>query len=239
MNADQTYQNLLKKHIEEKDIIKDLGAFTRRMYMTRTLGHFELFKKIYNLPGDIVELGVYKGETLLNFAKFLEILCPGDRTKKVIGFDHWKGLGNFTKEDGPGYEYCGSVEGGWNPSEFKNTLDQLIDTFHEDSFVPKAPRIQLVDGDINETAHNFVKNNPGLRISLLHFDADQYQPTLAGLKAFYPLVVTGGIVLFDEYGIKEWPGESKAFEEYFSDHPPKLTKFPYLSTPGGWFIKGE
>ena len=49
--------------------------------------------------------------------------------KKVIGFDHWKGLGNFTKEDGPSYEYCGSVEGGWNPSEFKNTLDQLIDTF--------------------------------------------------------------------------------------------------------------
>ena len=76
-----------------------------------------------------------------------------------------------------------------------------------------------------------------MRISLLHLDVDLYEPTLAALKAFYPLVVPGGLVVFDEYGLVEWPGESKAAEEYFGDKMPRLEKFPFPSLPGGFFKK--
>jgi hypothetical protein len=237
MSIDKKYSELLERHISDPEIIKDLGVFTRRMYMSRVLGHFELFKKIHLLPGDIVELGVYKGETLLNFAKFLEILNPGDRTKRVIGFDHWQGLQNFTDKDGKTFEDCGNVEGGWDPSSFKDTLIDLASLFDEDSFVPQKSRISLVDGDITKTVFDYVKENPGLRINLLHFDCDMYEPTLAGLKALYPHVVTGGIVLFDEFGIDKWAGESAAVDEYFEGKAPKMEKFPWLSTPGGWFVK--
>jgi hypothetical protein len=34
-----------------------------------------------------------------------------------------------------------------------------------------------------------------------------------------------------------FPGESKAFDEYFGDKRPVVKKFPYISTPGGYFIK--
>ncbi len=238
MTVDESYQALLKKHIDDPDIIKDLGAFTRRMYMSRTLGHFEIYKKVAHLPGDVIELGVYKGETLLNWAKFMEIFNPGDRTKMIYGFDHWKGLTNLIDQDGPTYSHVDNVEGGWNPAEFKATLDKLIELVTEDSFVSKKPRIQLIDGDIRESVFQFVKEHPGVRISLLHFDCDLYEPTLAGLKALYPHVVTGGIVLFDEFGIKEWPGESKAVDDYFENAAPKMEKFSWLSTPGGWFVKG-
>ena len=44
-------------------------------------------------------------------------------------------------------------------------------------------------------------------------------------------------VLFDEYGIDEWAGESRAVDDYFDGHPPQLEKFGWLSTPGGWFVK--
>ena len=54
-----------------------------------------------------------------------------------------------------------------------------------------------------------------------------------------PLVVTGGIVLFDEYALPEWPGESKAVDEYFKGCPPRMEKVGWASWPGAWFVKSE
>ena len=45
-----------------------------------------LFSKIIELPGDIIELGVFKGTGFLQFIKLLEIYLPASN-KKVIGFD--------------------------------------------------------------------------------------------------------------------------------------------------------
>ena len=61
----------------------------------------------------------------------------------------------------------------------------------------------------------FIENNPGLRTSLLHFDCDLSKPTLVSLKHFFPLVVSGGVILFDEYGIRPWGGESEAMDQFF------------------------
>ena len=103
--------------------------------------------------------------------------------------------------------------------------------------IPRFKRVELVKGDACETIPEYVKQNPGLRISLLHLDLDLYEPTLAALEHLYPLVVSGGVVLLDEYAMDGFPGESKAFDEYFGDNRPVLEKFSYISTPGGYFIK--
>jgi hypothetical protein len=50
-------------------------------------------------------------------------------------------------------------------------------------------------------------------------------------------VVNGGVVILDEYAMTGFPGESKAFDEYFGSSKPTLIKFPYTPTPGGYFIK--
>ena len=55
-------------------------------------------------------------------------------------------------------------------------------------------------------------DNPGVRISLLHFDCDLYRPTITALQCLWDLVVPGGIVAFDEYGIAPWEGESLAVD---------------------------
>nr|MBK7063964.1 hypothetical protein [Deltaproteobacteria bacterium] len=85
----------------------------------------------------------------------------------------------------------------------------------------------------------WLEENPGLRISLLHLDVDLYEPTLAALKAFYPRVVTGGVVIFDEYGLMPWEGESQAVDEYFASigERPLIKKFPTFHNPHGYMIK--
>jgi hypothetical protein len=235
-SIDARYAELLRRHADDEALIANLNVFARRMYFTKMLAHFEIYKQVAHLPGDIVECGVFRGESLLNFARFVEILNTGDRTKRIIGFDHFKGFQDLTDADGydPG---VGNEPGGWNPEAFHETLCELIDLFHEDSFVPSKPRILLVEGDIRETAKQFAEDEPGLRIALLHLDCDMYEPTLAALEVFYPRVVTGGIVLLDEYAMTEWPGETKALEQYFAGRPPEIRKSPWNSDPGGWFVK--
>ena len=235
-SPDETLRELLRRHIDEPDLIANLGSFGRRMHFMKAFAHYEVFKMIADLPGDIVECGVYKGASLLSFARFLETFSTGDRTRKVLGFDHFKGLADRLERDGLNARVGNTAEG-WNPATFRDTLFALVDAFNADSFVPVRPRVELIDGDIRETAPAYVEANPGVRLSLLHLDMDLYEPTLAALKAFWPKILTGGVVLLDEYATREWPGESDALDDFFDGKPPRVQKFSWLSAPGGYFVK--
>ncbi len=234
----ENIEQIIKDHeIPIRDVLESFAIYARRLNITRFLAHYELYKMIREVPGCIVECGIYQGNSLFSFAKFLEIFHPGDRIRDVIGFDSFKGFESFSEEDGPEYPNRSKVLGGWNPNEFKEAFDKLVEVYHEDMFVPHAKRIKIVEGDILETIPAYVEKHPGLRISLLHLDVDLYKPNLTALEHLYPKVVPGGLVVLDEYGMTEWGGESKAFEEYFGERQPKIRKFEWTSTPGGFFIK--
>jgi hypothetical protein len=226
-----------KSAVALSDVLESFPVYVRRVNLTRFLAHCELYRRIAELPGSIIEVGVYRGVGLFTWAKLLEIFHAGDRTRRVIGFDNFAGFTSFDDKDGPQYPNRGKVLGGWSAAQYREELLEHIDIFHEDSFVPRAKRIQLVEGDVVTTAPKFALENPGLRVSLLHLDIDLYEPTLAALKAFYPLVVKGGLVVFDEYGLPEWAGESRAVEEYFAGAMPRIEKFSFASLPGGFFVK--
>lgn len=223
--------------ISTEDLLSNFPVYCRRIHLTRFLAHYEIFKLVMDLPGAIVELGVFRGASLLTFAKLMEIFCPGDRSRKVIGFDWFSGLEGFSQRDGPMNASMSKEGGGWGAEAFKSELLEHIDIFHTDSFIPRAKRVEVVVGDILETVPRYVTDNPGLRISLLHFDCDLYEPTCVGLSELYPLVVTGGVVLFDEYGLREWAGESAAVDEFFAGKGVIVKKLPWTSTPGGYVVK--
>jgi hypothetical protein len=225
--------------VQSQDVIENFILFLRRVNFAKFLTHIDIFKKTIELPGSIVECGVFKGMSLLTFAKLIEVYCPGDTLKRVIGFDTFSGFVSLNEKDGPADTRRGKLKGGWNSGEFKPGLEQVIEIAQRDSMIPRFKRVELVEGDVSKTVPAYVKKNPGLRISLLHLDLDLYEPTLAALEALYPLVVPGGVVLLDEYGMEGFPGESAAFDEYFSKRRPKLVKFPFISTPGGYFVKPD
>ena len=90
-----------------------------------------------------------------------------------------------------------------------------------------------------DTIPKFLEENPGLKISLLHFDMDLYEPTKYGLEMLYPLVVKNGVVVFDEYGLIPWQGETNAVDEYFKNigEKPLIQKMPFYHVPSGYIIK--
>jgi hypothetical protein len=220
-----------------KDLFEHFPAYAMRRYLARFLSHYEMFRQIADLPGCIVELGVFRGRTLFTWANLLETFCPADRRRIVYGFDHFRGLDKFTERDGAYDTPNGKVQGGFKAEEAELRL--LTKLHNLDNLIPGAPRTEIVAGDLMETIPAFLESHPGLRISLLHFDVDLYEPTLFGLRSLYPLVVAGGIVCFDEYGVVPWKGETDAADDYFSTLPqrPVLRKHSFTGFPSGYFQK--
>jgi hypothetical protein len=214
-----------------KDALRYFPAYVRRRELPRFLAHYELFKQIVDLPGSIVEVGVYRGAGLFTWTKLMETFCPGDRYRMVYGFDQFSGLTQYTDKDGPRDEetYSSSAE----------AMRTLVDVHNQDSLIPGVERCRLIEGDVLETLPQFVKDHPGLRIALLNLDVDLYAPTKVALETLYPLVLKGGIVVFDEYGWEQWPGESRAVDEYFGalGEQPAIHRFPFSPTPGGYMVK--
>ena len=192
-----------------------------------------------HLPGDIVELGVYRGASLMAWANFLEVRNMGDRAKQVIGFDNWKGFTSFDKKDGKEDPRVNKVLSGYDATVFKDILEGAIAIYDKDRFISYKPRIILVSGDIEETVPQFVEKNSGLRISLLHIDCDLYQPTKTALEFLWPRVVNGGVVIFDDYGIRPWEGESTAADEYFEGKNIVLRRLDWAMSPSAYIIKGQ
>lgn len=235
----QLTQVIETEQIPLRDVLESFALYTRRINVTRFLAHYELYKLIEDIPGSIVECGVYQGNSFFSFHKFLEIFHPGDRIRHVIGFDDFKGL-RLTSEDGPEYPNRSKIEGGWKSDNFRKVLDVLLKLHTDDQFVPKSKRAFLVDGDILQTVPEYVKQNPGLRISLLHLDVDVYKPTKVALDFLYDRVVPGGLIVLDEYAMMEWGGESKALEDFLRERNITgidLKTFSWTSTPSAYFFK--
>lgn len=238
--ADDDVEKMLEEHFEKHgisklEICRNFQIYARRIFLKRFLAHYELFRQVIDLPGDIVELGVYRGTTLMNWANFLEIRNMGDRQKQVFGFDNFAGFEELHEKDGKKTEL--KTEGSYDSEVFEEILKDALRIFDSDRFIPYKPRVKLIKGDINETLPEFIQNNPGLRVCLAHFDCDLYEPTMTGLKCLWDLVVPGGVVLFDEYGIRPWEGESKAVDEFFKGKNVEIRRFDWCANPGGYILK--
>jgi hypothetical protein len=57
------------------------------------------------------------------------------------------------------------------------------------------------------------------QFAFVHVDLDLYQPTLDCCAFFYPRLIPGGVLLFDEYGWASAHGEKAAVDKFFVDKP--------------------
>lgn len=215
-------------------------VYSKRILFTRFLAHFELFKMTLDLPGSIVELGVSRGVSFFSFHKFLEIFLPMDTSKRVYGFDSFEGLSDFSEKDGRSSNDAQNDKrvGGWSSENVEDELYELTELFNSDNVLARE-RSRLIKGRVQESIPLLLEATPGLRINLLHFDMDLYEPTKYALEKLWDLVVPGGVVVFDEYGLPPWGGEATAFDEFCRDRDIKvqLKKFGWCLTPTAYCIK--
>ncbi|OGS35837.1 MAG: dTDP-6-deoxy-L-hexose 3-O-methyltransferase [Elusimicrobia bacterium RIFOXYB2_FULL_49_7] len=189
--------------------------------ISKILAHYELYKMVQDVPGAIIECGVFKGASLGRFAAFREIFSS-PYSKKIIGFDSFgpfpetnhapdfKKRDHFIKEAG----------------EESIGIDQMKEVLKTKGC---DRNVELVAGNICQTVPDYVKNHPELKISLLNLDTDIYEPAMTILEYFYPRMTKGGIIILDDYGV--FPGETTAVDTYFKDKKATIRKFPFCMTP--------
>jgi len=220
-------------------ILSHWPCYTRRINVLRFLAHFKLFEQVYQLPGDIVEIGVSRGVSLFTWHKLLEIFNPCDTSKKAIGIDSFEGLQSFNEKDGALDPRIGKSEGGWSAASVENEIELLAAWQNADNILARE-RVILKKGRVEQVLKPLLESRPGMRINLLHLDVDLYEPTLYSLRHLWDLVVPGGIVVFDEYGLPPWGGEGSAVDEFLRERSLghlKIEKFPWSLTPNGFLVK--
>lgn len=213
------------------ELIEKIDAFPKyasRQSIAKFLTKYELFKKILHVNGSIIECGVLHGAGTLAWAKLSSILEPINHTRKIVGFDTFQGFTNVNENDYSKGESSHFKEGGLRGSTYDN-VKAAIEVYNLNRPLKHIPKIELVSGDICETADLFLKENPHLVISLLYLDVDLYEPTRKALEAFYPRMCKGGIVVFDELNAKIFPGETIAVAEYFGLNNIRIERFYFDS----------
>ena len=184
--------------------------------LKKIINHYEIFKKTIKIPGDIVECGVFKGNSLTRFTIFRDLLIGSK--KKVYGFDVF---GKFPNQKNSA------------DNKFAQNHDKQIGIGINYSLIKKNFRnkkfrnFSLIKGPVEKTLKDFVFKNNRLNISFLHLDLDVYNPTYSAFELLFPRVSKGGVILIDDYGKVQ--GATKATNEYFSNNKIKLkiqsTKF--------------
>lgn len=191
------------------------------------LAHYELYKRIIKLPGDVIELGVFKGGSIMQFATFRELL-ENDRSRKIVGFDIF---GAFPQADK--VESDKKFVDKWNKQHMGEFLSR--EELYKSLELKNIHNVELVKGDINRTVDEYLVKNPSTRISLLHIDTDIYEPSRIGLERLYDRVVRGGITILDDYAVVE--GETIAVDEFFKDKKCCIKKFPFSHNKPSYIVK--
>ena len=191
---------------------------------------YDLYRMVEDLPGDIIEAGVFKGAGFMYWLKLLAIYEPSS-ISRVIGFDCFSNPFSDLQGIEKKAAECFVLEAGKDISEVPEQLKDIS------SRMMMSDRAILVDGDVMDTARVFVSDKPGFRCKLLHLDMDSYQATRSMIEAVYPKMVNGGIVVMDEYSLERW-GESDAVDEYVSTlfPVPQIKRIRNARTPTAYFI---
>lgn len=195
--------------------------FSHPARMNKMLAHYELYKSIIDLPGDIFELGVYKAASLVRLATFRNLL-ENDYSRKIVGFD---AFGKFPvnhitqKVD---LDFIEDFEKAGGEGLSRQEVERIFKEKNFQNFI-------LNEGNVFDTVPEFLERYPATRIAFLHLDMDVKEPTSFALELLYERVVPGGLIVLDDYNAVA--GATDAVDDFLKNHRLKLEKYSHYCVP--------
>ena len=218
-----------KKKKKEKSLPVDFEVLHKNIYaavkpftMTspeRVYGLIEAVKYISKnkIAGDIAECGVWKGGSMLAIAKTLEFMNDTDR--QLYLYDTFSGMSAPTEDDKTSDDKDAAAllkKEDVKTSEVwaYSSLSEVKDTMSNTGYNQQS--IHYIEGKVEDT----IPRNIPSSIALLRLDTDWYESTRHELQHLFPLLVTGGVLIIDDYGF--WKGARKAVDEYIAEKKLRL-----------------
>jgi len=221
---DKYYKNLpeiLELAGEKEDLLHYFPAYVGELTLIRNFSLIEAYHKTKHLCGHFAEIGVYKASSSILFGKLLHIYEP-DSLFMVHGFDNWEGTSAVS-------ENPLQVQGGNVANE--DAVRELIRLQNLES----AVKIHNLDAE--KDFPEFFEKNPHLQFRLVFCDSGTYEITSEAIKAFWPRLLPGGIMIFDQFNSEVSPGETRAVRELLPNEI--VRSFIPGWMPSGYIIKGR
>lgn len=160
----------------------------------RCFSLFQFARYACSLKGEVAECGVYKGGT----AKLIARVC----NKKTIHlFDTFEGM----PEEDPEVDL--HKKGEFSDADLPSVKKFLVD----------CQNLKFYPGFFPDTTRPITSK----RFCFVHVDVDIYQSAKDCLNFFYSRLVSGGIMVFDDYGWRMCPGVKKAVDEFLANKKEK------------------
>lgn len=172
------------------------------------------------VSGHIAECGCWRGHSAHMISS---ILRDHDFKERLHIFDSFEGLSGLTELD-----RNERVE--LSPEQIKAQAQ----FFACDEGVVRA---NLAEFPFVETYKGWIPTRfpevERLRFSFVHIDVDLYEPYRDAITFFYPRMAKGGAIVFDDYGLSQFPGAQTAVDEAVRKFNPS---FFYRVPTGGAFL---
>lgn len=203
--------------VEAEEEIKKFINYSNQFSMTGKDKMYLLTQAILsvknnNLEGDFVESGVWKGGNILLYS----LLNDFYKLKKTIfAYDTFDGM---TPPQDIDVTHNGTSAQLLMKITKKKDGKKNVHCFSSLDLVKKSilkysnlNNIKFIEGAVEKTL-SFEKNLPK-KISILRLDTDFYSSTKKELEILYPRLVSGGVLIIDDYGY--WRGVRQAVDEHF------------------------
>lgn len=206
---------LRSNHKDSKDIaFKEL--FNQREFQDNSLLDYSRAYFIYqwlqnleNISGSIAECGSYQGGTAYLIAKSI------NHNTNIHIFDTFEGMPNLISE------HDSHKAGDLADTSFEK-VKELLTPFSN---------LQIHQGLFSDCFKGINKDE---EFKLVHCDADIYESVMDTHEFFYPKLVKGGVIIYDDYGWATTKGAQKAVLDFYKDKP----EYPvYLPTRQAFIVK--
>lgn len=172
----------------DRELGLDWPAEAETMIGVRRLDHLEQCVRAVieqDIPGDLVETGVWRGGASILMRGVLK--AYGETERRVWVCDSFQGI--------PDPRHEADIE-----SQVVNHADLIVSRSQVEA---NFARYRLLDEQVRFLEGWFSDTLPDApidQIALLRLDGDQYVSTMDALNALYPRVSPGGFVVVDDYG---------------------------------------
>jgi O-methyltransferase len=152
-----------------------------------------------HLDGDFVDCGVHTGifaRAVINYTNFQK------STKRYFLLDTFNGLDEqYSSKE----EFKRNILMGYDKEDSDLLYEQVVNTFKEFN-------VKIVKGAVPET----LKDVDSDRICYLSIDMNCVTPEVAALEFFWDKMVSGGVIILDDYGYDNSYNEQKRAHDAFA-----------------------
>jgi O-methyltransferase len=168
-----------------------------------------------SIPGAFAECGIWRGGSALAMILTLQELGLADR--HIYLYDTFEGMTEPTVHDVSAVDPPALETWRRAQDDDQRPWSELFasDVFSEDAVrrllagTGYAPELlHFVRGPVEETLPDHAPDT----LALLRLDTDWYESTRHEMTHLFPRLVTGGVLIVDDYG--HWQGARKAVDEY-------------------------